>query len=126
MRDEIIKLENLKSLKIDEDDILVLQSEHKLSQKSFDVIKDQLTEITKAFGNKIIILDGGLSISSLKKKIDDPEILAKKIYDKLYDDYHNEHSIKACIYGDDPLDLTDIGIDGTVDLIQLVKLILDE
>ena len=69
MSDKIIKLENLKTLKIDKDDILVVQSRHLLSQNHIDIIKNQLTEITKIFGCKVIILDGGLSISALKKKL---------------------------------------------------------
>lgn len=108
MSGETIELENFKSLKIDKNDILVFQSEHLLSPNQKNMIREQAREITKELENKIVVLDAGLSISTLKKKTDDPEILARKIYDKLYNDYHSEHGIKACIYGDDPLDLTDI------------------
>lgn len=128
MSSETIELENLKSLKIDEDDIIVLQIDYPLSPEQIKNIKEQFSGVTKnLYSNKIVVLDRGMTIGSLKKK-DDQEILAKKIYDYLHDEYCTKTGLSACTYAGEPLDLNYVDFDSSdpIDLIQLAKMILDE
>ena len=126
MSGEIIELERLKSLKIDEGDIIIIQSEHSLSPYQRNIIKEQFAEIAKELGNKIVVLDSGLSISTLKKKPDDPKILAQKIYDYLHSHYFTDTGIPSCHYADDYSDLNYVDFNDMINLIKLAEFILDE
>lgn len=127
MDNEIVKLENLKSLKVDEDDIIVLQIDYALSEEQIKSIKEQFSEITKNLhSNKIVVLDRGMAIGSLKKKIDDPKILAQKIYDYLHSHYYTATGIPSCNYADDYSDLNYVDFNDMINLIKLAEFILEE